>query len=91
MEGQVKMIAENTARLLVSVHVQNFNSLSVMVSSFQDPRNIELIWDQMFKSTLHYGRKGLPMSVKHKSPQALDMFPLLFVMWPDNNLAPARW
>eukprot|EP00811_Abedinium_folium_P034257 NODE_7154_length_1603_cov_4.979675.p1 GENE.NODE_7154_length_1603_cov_4.979675~~NODE_7154_length_1603_cov_4.979675.p1 ORF type:complete len:468 (-),score=119.00 NODE_7154_length_1603_cov_4.979675:127-1530(-) len=27
----------------------------------QDPRNIELIWDQMFRATLNYGRKGLPI------------------------------
>eukprot|EP00731_Ephydatia_muelleri_P036116 Em0202g6a len=26
-----------------------------------DPRNVELIWDQMFKGTLNYGRKGLPI------------------------------
>lgn len=27
----------------------------------QDPRNIELIWDQMFRATINYGRKGLPV------------------------------
>jgi len=27
----------------------------------QDPRNVELMWDQMFRSTLNYGRKGLPI------------------------------
>ena len=27
----------------------------------QDPRDVELIWDQMFRSTLNYGRKGLPI------------------------------
>ncbi|XP_060577661.1 L-rhamnonate dehydratase-like [Ruditapes philippinarum] len=27
----------------------------------QDPRNVELIYDQMFRSTLNYGRKGLPI------------------------------
>jgi len=27
----------------------------------QDPRNIELMWDQMFRATLNYGRKGLPI------------------------------
>jgi len=25
----------------------------------QDPRNVELMWDQMFRATLPYGRKGL--------------------------------
>ncbi len=29
----------------------------------QDPSNIELMWDQMYRSTLNYGRKGLPMWV----------------------------
>ena len=27
----------------------------------QDPRDVELMWDQMFRSTLNYGRKGLPL------------------------------
>ena len=24
----------------------------------QDPKNVELIWDQMWRSTINYGRKG---------------------------------
>ncbi|XP_062501533.1 L-rhamnonate dehydratase-like [Corticium candelabrum] len=36
------------------------NHLSRFVEG-EDPRNIELIWDQMFRSTLNYGRKGLPI------------------------------
>eukprot|EP00301_Raphidiophrys_heterophryoidea_P018209 c3209_g1_i1.p2 GENE.c3209_g1_i1~~c3209_g1_i1.p2 ORF type:complete len:482 (+),score=129.36 c3209_g1_i1:98-1543(+) len=27
----------------------------------QDPRNVELIWDQMWRATVNYGRKGLPI------------------------------
>lgn len=27
----------------------------------EDPRNVELIWDKMFRATLNYGRKGLPV------------------------------
>jgi len=27
----------------------------------QDPRNVELLWDQMWRSTINYGRKGLPV------------------------------
>jgi len=27
----------------------------------QDVRNVELIWDQMYRSSLPYGRKGLPI------------------------------
>jgi len=27
----------------------------------QDPRNIELMWDQMFRASVNYGRKGLPI------------------------------
>ncbi|HKX29508.1 MAG TPA: L-rhamnonate dehydratase, partial [Blastocatellia bacterium] len=27
----------------------------------QDPRNVELIWDQMWRASLPYGRKGLPI------------------------------
>jgi len=27
----------------------------------QDPRDVELMWDQMYHSTLNYGRKGLPV------------------------------
>jgi L-rhamnonate dehydratase len=36
------------------------NHLSRFVEG-EDPRNVERIWDQMFKSTLNYGRKGLPI------------------------------
>jgi len=27
----------------------------------EDPRNVELMWDQMYRATLPYGRKGLPI------------------------------
>ena len=27
----------------------------------EDPRNLELIWDQMWRATINYGRKGLPL------------------------------
>lgn len=27
----------------------------------QDPRNVELMWDQMFRASINYGRKGLPI------------------------------
>ena len=36
-------------------------ALACFILPFQDPCNVELIWDQMYRSTLHYGRKGLPM------------------------------
>lgn len=36
------------------------NHLSRFVEG-QDPRDVELMWDQMFRSTLNYGRKGLPI------------------------------
>jgi L-rhamnonate dehydratase len=36
------------------------NHLSRFVEG-QDPRDVELIWDQMYRSTLNYGRKGLPL------------------------------
>ena len=29
------------------------------ISNMQDPRDVERIWDQMFRATLPYGRKGL--------------------------------
>ena len=31
----------------------------------QDPRDVELMWDQMFRATLNYGRKGLPIQVRY--------------------------
>ena len=34
------------------------NHLSRFVEG-QDPTNVELIWDQMYRSTLNYGRKGI--------------------------------
>lgn len=36
------------------------NHLSRFIEG-QDPRNIELMWNQMFRATLNYGRKGLPI------------------------------
>ncbi|EGD79958.1 L-rhamnonate dehydratase [Salpingoeca rosetta] len=27
----------------------------------QDPRDVELMWDQMYRATVNYGRKGLPL------------------------------
>jgi len=27
----------------------------------EDPRNVEMMWDMMFRATLNYGRKGLPL------------------------------
>ncbi len=30
----------------------------------QDPRNVELIWDQMWRATVNYGRKGLTIQVR---------------------------
>ena len=35
----------------------------------QDPRNVELIWDQCWRSTINYGRKGLPI----QALSALDL------------------
>jgi len=36
------------------------NHLSRFIEG-QDPHNVELIWDQMWRSTINYGRKGLPI------------------------------
>ncbi|CAH1800537.1 unnamed protein product [Owenia fusiformis] len=36
------------------------NHLSRFIEG-QDPRDVELMWDQMFRATLNYGRKGLPL------------------------------
>ena len=35
----------------------------------QDPRNVELIWDECWRSTINYGRKGLPI----QALSALDL------------------
>jgi len=36
------------------------NHLSRFVEG-EDPRNVELMWDKMWRSTINYGRKGLPI------------------------------
>jgi len=36
------------------------NHLSRFVEG-EDPRNVELMWDEMWRSTINYGRKGLPI------------------------------
>ena len=51
-----------------------FGTLNVQIF-FQDPRNVELIWDQMFRATLNYGRKGLPVYARH-SPSLSCLFPI---------------
>jgi L-rhamnonate dehydratase len=40
---------------LVSQHLERF-----LIGA--DPRDFNLIWDQMFRSTMYYGRKGLPIA-----------------------------
>ena len=41
----------------------------------QDVRNVELIWDQMYRATTNYGRKGLPIQVQQTGTVVCD--PLL--------------
>ena len=36
------------------------NHLSRFIEG-EDPRNVEVMWDQMWRSTINYGRKGLPI------------------------------
>eukprot|EP01147_Barroeca_monosierra_P006024 gene6023-7353_t len=36
------------------------NHLSRFIEG-QDPRDVELMWDQMYRATINYGRKGLPL------------------------------
>lgn len=42
------------AREMIEAHFAN-------LLAGQDPFNIELLWDQMFRASLPYGRKGLPI------------------------------
>ena len=35
----------------------------------QDPKNVELIWDQMWRSTINYGRKGEKEKRKKKKKE----------------------
>jgi L-rhamnonate dehydratase len=41
---------------IVSQHLERF-----LIGA--DPRNLNLLWDQMFRATMFYGRKGLPIAV----------------------------
>ncbi len=41
---------------IVSQHLERF-----LIGA--DPRNTSRLWDQMFRSTMFYGRKGLPIAV----------------------------
>ena len=40
--------------LLIQKHLSRF-------VEGQDVRNLELMWDQMWRATINYGRKGLPI------------------------------
>jgi L-rhamnonate dehydratase len=55
----------------------------------QDPRNIELIYDQMWRSTINYGRKGLPI----QAISAVDLvlpFSRSFFLYFLSHFAPLR-
>ena len=45
-------IGGEAACFMVENHLSRF-------AEGQDPSNVELIWDQMYRSTLNYGRKGI--------------------------------
>lgn len=51
-EALVLFLAEKFLGLVVEHHLSRF-------VEGQDPRNVELMWDQMFRATLPYGRKGV--------------------------------
>ncbi len=57
------MQSRPTLDLIVQLHVGLVTGSHVIhaLHCIQNPCNIELMWDQMFRSTLNYGRKGLPM------------------------------
>lgn len=54
MQGQGISVGGAPACYIVEEHLARF-------VEGQDPRNVELIWDQMWRSTVNYGRKGLPI------------------------------
>ena len=58
VEGQVRTLCYLLSSLYLFLSLSYFPLPSLF---FQDPANIELMWDQMFRSTINYGRKGLPM------------------------------
>ena len=52
------------AALIISEHLSRF-------LLGEDPFNVEMLWDQMFRATLPYGRKGLPIMAISAVDQAL--------------------
>ncbi|GAB5363719.1 hypothetical protein AAMO2058_000908100 [Amorphochlora amoebiformis] len=54
MKGHGVSIGGEPGCFIVEKHLSRF-------IEGQDPHNVELIWDLMWKSTINYGRKGLPI------------------------------
>lgn len=52
--GQGITIGGEPGTFIVEKHLSRF-------VEGQDPRNLELMWDQMWRATINYGRKGLPL------------------------------
>ena len=54
MKGVGITIGGEPAAFIVENHLSRF-------VEGEDPRNVERIWDQMWRATVNYGRKGLPV------------------------------
>ncbi|KAH9500358.1 hypothetical protein Btru_071590 [Bulinus truncatus] len=52
----------------------------------QDPRNVELMWDQMFRATLNYGRKGLPIQASDRQAQLMVFYTMWCICSDDHEL-----
>ena len=52
-------LSESVAASVVSPLATSSKSILSRFVEGQDPRNVELIWDQMWRATMPYGRKGL--------------------------------
>jgi len=55
----------------------------------QDPRNIELMWDQMYRASINYGRKGLP--IQCISAIDLALWDLLGKLRNETRLCTSGW
>ena len=67
-EAACYIIEKHLSRFIegqVSLYIAVATSITTTcdATTCQEPCNIELMWDQMYRATLHYGRKGLTLLV----------------------------
>ena len=77
LEGQV-CACEAPSSDVPSLRRANPPARASACAGVQDVNNVELMWDQMYRSSINYGRKGLTIQVRRAAvcgPDSCDVPP----------------